>query len=234
MPEFDDASKRRIAKAVKDLEKGLRNPTVQAAASGIISAVRWEPFTNAYAGEIPSYGIIEITGSQLPTNSAGIVYTATRPSATLGKLYAVNSAVPVPEGSTGVCAFGGIVEMLYFDGTPALGDGYGVKVSSFALTKGGPRCAHTHALFNSTDKILTGEFLPVTVLLGKLDGILSQGGSQTVSVWAGAAGSEADTGWNVTAYDWLMKSGATAIASGKKVKLDWIGNAWYVVEAECQ
>lgn len=70
-------------------------------------------------------------------------------------------------------------------------------------------------------------------LIGKLDGTLSQGGSATVSVWAGQPGSEADTGKNVKAYDWLMKSGATAIASGKKVTLTRICGVWYATNGEC-
>lgn len=70
-------------------------------------------------------------------------------------------------------------------------------------------------------------------LLGKLDETLSQGGSATVSVWSGPAGSETDTGLNVTAYDWLMKSGATAIASGKKVFLTRVCGRLYATNAEC-
>jgi hypothetical protein len=70
-------------------------------------------------------------------------------------------------------------------------------------------------------------------IIGKLDGALSQGGSATVSVWGGAGGSEADTDVNITVQDWLMKTGATAIASGKKVVCQFINGVWYATEAEC-
>ena len=70
-------------------------------------------------------------------------------------------------------------------------------------------------------------------VIGKLDGALSQGGSATVSVWTGEAGSEADSDSDITAYDWLMKIGADDIASGKKVVCTLINGEWYVTEAEC-
>lgn len=70
-------------------------------------------------------------------------------------------------------------------------------------------------------------------LLGKLDGSLSVGGSATVSVWAWNGSSFADTGQNITAYDWLMKAGSTAIAAGKKVVCQSINGIYIVTEAEC-
>lgn len=76
-------------------------------------------------------------------------------------------------------------------------------------------------------------FADGSVVIGKLDGSLSRGGSATVSVWSGGGGSESDSGANITARDWLMKSGATAIAAGKKVVCRLINGTWYVTEAEC-
>ena len=70
-------------------------------------------------------------------------------------------------------------------------------------------------------------------IIGKLDGSLSQGGSATLSIWSGVPGSEADSGYNVIVHDWVMKSGATAIASGKKCVAQLIGGSWYVTQAEC-
>ena len=71
-------------------------------------------------------------------------------------------------------------------------------------------------------------------LKGKLDGALSFGGSATVSVWAFNGTAEADTGENVTAYDWLLSSGQT-VAAGKQVwcNFDPRSNRWYVVGAQC-
>ncbi|MFZ5829827.1 MAG: hypothetical protein ACOY3P_07055 [Planctomycetota bacterium] len=72
------------------------------------------------------------------------------------------------------------------------------------------------------------------LLIGKLDGALSVGGSATMSVWAWNGSNFADSGDNVTVYDWLLKSGATAISSGKKVVAAKIGDVYVVTDAECQ
>jgi hypothetical protein len=67
---------------------------------------------------------------------------------------------------------------------------------------------------------------------GKLDGSQSYQGSATLSVWAWNGSAEADTGEDVTVYDWLLPSGGS-IASGKKVVAAYVGGRWYVVSAEC-
>jgi hypothetical protein len=65
---------------------------------------------------------------------------------------------------------------------------------------------------------------------GKLDGVLNQGSSATMSIWAGDP--LADTGDNITVYDWFLGSGES-IASGKKVKAEFICGKWYATAAEC-
>jgi len=64
------------------------------------------------------------------------------------------------------------------------------------------------------------------ILTGTLSGSLAQGGSASASI---------EGIGTVTVYDALMKSGATAIASGKKVLVFWdaIQSKWLVSEAEC-
>ena len=69
--------------------------------------------------------------------------------------------------------------------------------------------------------------------LAKLNGSLSAGGSASASVWAWNGSAIADTGEDVTVYDWLMKAGATAIASGKKIVFTSSGGINIVTEAEC-
>lgn len=69
-------------------------------------------------------------------------------------------------------------------------------------------------------------------LKGKLDGTLSYGGSATMSVWAWNGSAEADTGVNVTVYDWLLVSGQT-IASGKQVTVACMDGRYYVTGAQC-
>ena len=68
---------------------------------------------------------------------------------------------------------------------------------------------------------------------GKLDGSLSFGGSATLSVWAWNGSAEADTGSNLTVYDWLLVSGQS-IAAGTQVAASYDVNSgrYYVTGAQ--
>jgi hypothetical protein len=68
----------------------------------------------------------------------------------------------------------------------------------------------------------------VGAMLGKTDASHAKGASGTVSVWAGAEGSEVDTGVNVTAYN---RFGDIAITKWVMV-LSLLGRL-YIVAAEC-
>jgi hypothetical protein len=77
---------------------------------------------------------------------------------------------------------------------------------------------------------------PRTRVKGKLDGALTFGGSQTLSIWRHSGVAEVDTNEDITVYDWLLASGQT-IASGRKVvavKMETAtGFRWYVISSEC-
>lgn len=77
------------------------------------------------------------------------------------------------------------------------------------------------------------EFAPVNSI-GKLDGALSFGGSATMSVWAWDGSAYADTGENLTVYDWLLSSGQT-VASGTQVTASYDARSgrWFVTGAQC-
>lgn len=67
------------------------------------------------------------------------------------------------------------------------------------------------------------------VYLGKTDASHAKGASGTVSIYAGAtAGSESDTGVNVTAWNRFAD-----VDSGKWVHVTWRGNGWDLSAAEC-
>lgn len=69
---------------------------------------------------------------------------------------------------------------------------------------------------------------------GALDGTLSYNGSATMSVWEWNGSSEADSGENVTVYDWLLSSGQT-VGSGVRVTAyyDVASGRWYLDGAQC-
>lgn len=70
------------------------------------------------------------------------------------------------------------------------------------------------------------------LLMGKLDGALAYQGSATMSVWAWDGSADADTGENVTVYDWLLSSGQS-VASGKQVVAAYVGGRWRVIGSQC-
>ncbi len=74
---------------------------------------------------------------------------------------------------------------------------------------------------------------PETLFLAKLTSSLSQGSSASATIYAGTPNAETSTGIGITVYDWLMKSGATAIAVNKKVICKYVNGNAYVIDAEC-
>lgn len=67
---------------------------------------------------------------------------------------------------------------------------------------------------------------------GKLDADLNAGSSAAFSVWEGAT--LADSGRNVTLYDWFITTGKK-IASGTKCSAVWNSGKWYLeVPAACE
>jgi hypothetical protein len=67
---------------------------------------------------------------------------------------------------------------------------------------------------------------------GKLDGSQSYQGSAVMSVWAWNGSAEADTGEDVTVFDWHLKTGQT-IAAGTQVTAALVGGRWYVIASQC-
>ncbi|MBY0513093.1 MAG: hypothetical protein K2P78_04180 [Gemmataceae bacterium] len=70
------------------------------------------------------------------------------------------------------------------------------------------------------------------LLMGKLDGDLNYQSGATLSLWAWDGSADADTGVNITVYDWLLSSGQS-VASGKRVVAGFDGGRWRVIGAQC-
>lgn len=197
------------------------------------------PFKNANANTCPAYGVLPLIGITLDTGMP-FYLNADRPGTTFYRYFIVNGPNEVAQNEVG---YGYIVNgshnrvciAAYDSGSPAAGEEWGVKPSQFTLSKGYPGCFTVLGILDSTNKWMLGYLHPINKIIGKLAGTLSQGGSATVNVWESSTpGTEAViSSLTVTARDWLMKSGATAIASGKKVVVEWINGVPYVTEAEC-
>ncbi len=194
----------------------------------------WQAFRNDSGEVVPAFGIMEVTG--LTIRDDDVVLTITKPSTTFGRPYVINGDSEVSIGGYGNCTNSSPCPQYYTTGTtPAIGDGYGPKPSQWTLEKNYPGTTKVIGLVDSTNKILYGSFDPITIVIGKLAGPLAQGNTATVNIWSGAGGSEAViSSMTLTVRDWLMKSGATDISSGKKVVCQLINGIWYATEAECE
>ena len=189
---------------------------------------RWMAFRNDAGEVVPAFGVLRVTGVAL--RGLTPVLTVEKPNEVLQRSYWLNGPMQVAAGGFGLCTCE-VAYALFNSGTPSVGEGWGAVPGEWTLSKNA--VDSFEILGDAAEGLVLVKPMEVTQLIGKLDGALSVGGSATVSVWAGAGGSESDSTMNVTAFDWLMKAGAAAVASGKKVKLEWVNGQWYVTNAEC-
>ena len=190
-------------------------------------------FYNADTVAAPAYAIMAVTGVQT-LSSGEVLPKIGKPSTTFRRSYLVNGSAEVAASSAGSYQDAEIIKVAYDTGSPALDEGWGPKAGQWTLTKNYPETCLVIGVADSTKKLLLARVHPIDRILGKLAGSISQGQSATVNIWGGAGGSETViASLTLSARDWLMKSGSTAIASGKKVVVTWINGIAYIEEAEC-
>jgi len=190
-------------------------------------------FYNSAAEEAPAYAIMAVTGVH-KLDSGSIILKIDKPSSTFYRRYIVNGPTAVAASNTGTYQPGPDVKVAYDSGTPANGEGWGPKANQWTVTKNYPATCLIDDIYDSTNKIAYARLGTIDIIIGKLAGSLSQGSTATVNVWGGVGGSEAViSSVTLSSRDWLMKTGAAAIASGKKVVVQWINGIAYVTEAEC-
>jgi hypothetical protein len=201
-----------------------------------VSAPKKIRIINDSGETIPAYGIMAVTTGFQVQIGTPLVHV-TKPSTTFRRRYLINGATSVSASGESFAQMpqgDGLYKILYDSGTPAQGDGWGPKPAQWSLSLNFPSTTTVEGIYNAGDTLLLGSLHKINIVIGKLAGSLSQGSTATVNIWAGAGGSEAVvSSLTLTGRDWLMKSGATAIASGKKVICQWINGIWYITEAEC-
>lgn len=192
----------------------------------------WMPWKNTGEVAVGPYELIQFDGAEVVNGI--IVRHGKQPDGTLNAAFAVNGPWTVQPGGRHNYQSGPEVMVIY-DGTdPNPGDRLGAKSGEGKAFADYPACLTVIGVYNTAYKLAKCQLHKIdSELIGKLDAALEQGGSATVSIWAGAGGSEADTGINVTAFDWFLSEGADDIAAGKKVLVRIINGIFYVVEAEC-
>jgi hypothetical protein len=218
-----------------------RNPFATGGLDRSLAAVpgRWLLAKNVSGEVAPAYGVCRITGPDtLPTvDAVNNVIAIDKPSTVFTRLYAVIGPQAIAAGQYGAVTLDPFVEVLFDSGTPNNGEGWGPKANTWTVTKNYPTAVSVLGKIAAGGALpdrIWGQLSPINAVIGKLAGSLSQGASATVNIWGGAAGGETViSSLTLMGQDWLMKSGATAIASGKKVQCTWINGIWYVTEAEC-
>jgi hypothetical protein len=195
---------------------------------------------NDTGADLPDFGVVTLSDSLLAGTDAEQSQRDTREEPILkGLLPAADTVIavtqePIRKDAIGratvlgvtpckllVNAAGHAAARVIADDTAKLGSaGDGVPVVYKAATSG-----ETWAV------ILLGSSSS-SLKRGKLDGSQSYQGSATLSVWAWNGSAEADTGEDVTVYDWHLKTGQS-IAAGTQVTAALVGGRWYVLSAQC-
>lgn len=191
----------------------------------VITPINWRRATASSA--VIAWGLVRVTGLD------GDNLTVAAPNADSQSQLWVTSPTGIQTGSVGAITFDSPAAIAYeeSDGTPAVGDVWGSISGGHLLRKdrAGWRCISA-----GVDGVAEWVREDRLRCKGKLDGSLSYQGSATLSVWKYNGSAEADSGENITVYDWLLSSGQS-VASGKQVTAfyDLASSRWYLDAAQC-
>lgn len=198
------------------------------------SSELWLPFENNTGSTVPGNSLLRVTGLTL---SEGVpILAIAKASTTFGREWAVTANRDVPSGEFGVATLASFPVRIAYDSseTPAAGETFGAKSGSFVAWKNYPGF-RVLQIVDEDNHIMLATREEITHLTCKLTSSLAVGSSATAEIWVGATpATSADAGLSdITVYDWLMKTGATSIASGKKITVEWFNGYWLVTGAEC-
>lgn len=198
----------------------------------------WCLVKNGAGEEIPAFSVVRIVSEAL--SNRRIVYTVAKPNAASTDFlrdYLVIGPFKIPNTSTALGFATSLAEagFVRYDGsgTPAKDDVWGPKHGQFTLTKN--YYGFTVRGGNTTvggNNVTLARQTGVHTVLGKIDdSSVSVGSSCTVSVWAGAGGSEADTTMNITGV--YNRATALTSISGKYCMVGWNGGVPYLMWVAC-
>ncbi len=164
------------------------------------------PFRNDDAEAIPPCGVMQVSGSIVED---GVTFlTCSQVGATLLTEFAVNGLTRVPAGQKGVCYRQGDLSVLYDEGTPAAGQGWGVRAWQWSLSQGYPALASVHGVRSDVNRILQARVAPIRGVVGKCGSGLPEAeagtpgsGSVAVYVWDGSSLVAADPSMSFTGYN---------------------------------
>ncbi len=226
---FDDQSVNRIARVVRQVE-GTPRTTAEGATSRSLTSncELWQECKNAAGETIPALSVVFIN-TTVSTMDDRQVNNAIKPSTTFYGLHGFtmdrDAELIDGVGKLAVIMETGLVK--YDTGTPAPGEGWGIKPGQYTLSKGypGARCIR---IVDSTTKIMLAQFLPITAFLGKTVVSASAGSSLSgdvagaYKIYAGTKGSEVDGGWTTVPAVYFRN----ALAADKWFKATWLNDGW--------
>lgn len=194
---------------------------------------QWTEFVNAGAGSIPAYGVVRATGVTV-VEPGRVVLSVDQPN-TFGcqANCFINCPVAVGAGKYGYATRSAPLVALYdtADGTPAFGEAWGPRSGSWKLKKNtGGFCVL--GVTNSTLGLALVAPLPMLTFRGKTTaGAIAKGATGTINIYAGALGSESDTGQTMlNVYNRYANA-----SSGKWVTCGWNfeNQGWELIDLEC-
>jgi len=204
----------------------------------VLRQYSWLPFRNDSGETIPPHAVMRVTGTDLVGEQQ--VLTASKPSTTFQRYYAINGTAAVRDGRIGRCTTGPQCIVRYdTSATPAFGETWGAKPSSWDLFQGRPGFNVLGVFTNTRSPVINlvhALAYPVNCLKCKPDSNITANSSGTASIFFNGA----DTGdMNLTLYNDWPDNGQT-ISSGKEVIAYFFGDEstgageWHQIERECE
>jgi hypothetical protein len=234
--EFTGFSKRdagRVAEVTRTVEGWGGVPPHNPRESQLVIPPEVIRIRNQSGETCPPYGCVAITAKyDYDIANRVIALDFEKPSTTFRAMYLFNGPREIANGDIGTAQTGPRYRFLY-SGSPAFGDGFGVKPSNWALFENFPTLAIVGGIIDSTELWFEGQFRPITTLLcysvTAVAAATSYTTSTNVKIYGGTFGSETDCGF--TSFP-TMRS-RTAIAISKFMKATNINGNLELEPLEC-
>lgn len=204
----------------------------------VIGQYHWLPFRNDSGEDAPAHAVMRVTGTAVVGDQQ--VITVDKPNATFQRYYAINSTAAVPDGRVGRCTFGPPAIVRYDNSnTPAFGETWGAKPSSWDIFRGRPGFNILGVFTNTrvpTINLVHTLTYPVDVIKCTPDSNITAGSSGTASIYMNGADT---TDMNITLFNDWPDNGQT-LSAAKETIARFFGDEsdgdgeWHQIERECE
>lgn len=186
-------------------------------------------FYNTTTEDIPEYAVMRVKDES--PRGEQCVTDVEKPSATFSRMYLLNTKPALGEAQFGKAALTQPYMLALYDDaeTPAYGDTWGAKPTSWKLTKGYPGFT-VIGVHSSTDKtVWVQPDLPISRLLGRTTAAVVAGTVTTdYEIMLGTRGSD-----TATTFDPPSAFSVRGIDDDKDVLLLWLPGGWEMIPLDC-